>query len=290
MTKKSAEALRQERLKYMSAGKKPVATTKAPVAASTSTKPKAPTAVKPVVAEFVTTPVVDPSTLKKTSQFDLSLYHSGTKNPHWLVVADGEPVAKIEYQDLPQEGFSQSMFEAESFGETLIRAFTQEDPAKILASTKARMYIAKLDKNDVVSKLKADVTANADEAIRLARADLRNNMLNVISLVVKAQTKNYLPANTLKADFYEVMKEMGVPARTASMIIEKAWEAGAPAYFEATLKQAEEWMDVTPDTYKHIEKTVNDIATRTVEVDAEDFPVGAVTASTKELDLSKFRL
>lgn len=244
------------------APKKPAAPTVA------STEPKAPVARAPAAApvkEILTAEVVNPATLSKTSAFELSLYNQGTENPHWLVVANGMPVAQIQYGDQDATQLPKDLFESDSYGSTVVQALTQDEPARIFASLRARTFVASVERSKAFEQVKSEVLAATDEQVRIARAELRSNLLNAVGLVLKAHTKNFLPANDLKAELFDRMTGYNVADNVATAVIEGAWQNAAGTYFEATFKQAEEWMDLPPEAYRAIEQQIDAVPARQVE-------------------------
>jgi hypothetical protein len=244
--------------------KKPVVAGKAPVAA-----PKAPAAPvvasTPAVKEMLTAEVVNPATLSKTSSFELSLYNQGTENPHWIVVANGMPVAQIQYADQDAAQLPKDLFEGDNYASSVVQALAQEDPSKILASLRARTFVASVERSKAFEQVKSEVLASADSQFRVARAELRSNILNAVGLVLKAHTKNFLPANDLKAEMFDQLTGIGLPERTATALIESSWDKASTPFFEALFKQAEEWMDLPPEAYKAIEKNIDAMPSRQVE-------------------------
>lgn len=255
---------------------KPVAAAapKAPVSAPAATKAPA----KVQSPETLVAVLRDPSTLSRLASYDLSLFGAGQQNPHWLVLADGHPVAEIQYADQDSSACPRDLFESDNYGSAVVQALGQEEPAKILSSMKARVYASSVAKSDAYAAVKQEVTAAADSQVRMARAELRDNMMNVLGLVLKAQTKNLL-ANDLKAEFFDQLANVGVDERTATFAIENAWKKAASTYFQACFKQAEEWMDLPQEAYIAIEKQIDSMVAREVEpvhtASANDIPSAA---------------
>lgn len=278
--KEKKELLRKERIARMkdrsASGAKPTATKpQAKPVVAAATKPQVP-AKKPVVAaalaakpvtrtpaapsaQTISARICDPSKLSKTSAFDLSLYGEGTETPKWMIVADGTPVGEIHFEDQAPEAKQLGVehFTNETFANTLTRALAQEAPASVLAHLKCRFYAARVQRTSAYSEVQREVLAAADAKTRVALADLRNSYKNVLNLVLAAQDKNFIKANDLKAELHDQMVNVGVESSTAIHAIEAAWHRSASTYLHATLDQAEEWMDLTPEAFKSIENLVN---------------------------------
>lgn len=217
------------------------------------------------VVETITANVLDPAKVSKSANFDISLYGATTANPHWLVVADGRPLGEIQYADQDSEQLSKDLFTSDTYGQSVVAALAAEGPAKILASLRGRSYQASVEKSEVLSALKQEVVAKADSEVRMARAELRANMLNVLGLVRKAHNKNFLQANDLKAELFDQLASVGMDERTAAHVIEAAWAKGADPYFNACFAQAEEWMDLPVEAYTALAKQIEAMPQRSIE-------------------------
>ncbi len=296
--KHNIDKLRLERLARLGKGGAklaPKASSAKPVAASAkpSAAPSKPSQVQPPKAasaglsakpaakpvDAITAFVIDPKSLTKSANFDLSLYGAGSEDPKWVVLADGTPVGEIHYQDQDNAAVSalpREEFETADFGQTIAKAFAQEEPAKVLASLRARIYAATVSKTLAFDTVKKEVMASADEDIRLARAELRDSLMNVLGLVITAQNKNYLPTNDLKAELHDQLVGVGMEPVMAAKVIEASWTKSASTYFEACFKQATDWMDLHPEAFADISKNINSAPHRMPDV-------SPVTASASDI-------
>lgn len=277
--KNDAKSLRAERLRRLSAStpKAPVVASPKVVAKPVTTPAPARAATAPVVAptpapaavvvpaepETLTVTLTDPSTLSRAASYEMSLYGKGAKNPHWLVIADGHPVAEIQYEDQDQSQVPRDLFENDQYGHAVVVALGEEEPAKILSSMKARVYAASVTKSQAYAAVRTEVAAAADADVRVARAELRDNLMNVIGLVLKAQTKNIL-GNDLKAELFDRLVNTGVDERSATFAIENAWKTAAVPFFESCFRQASEWMDLPPEAFVAIEKQIDSMVSREI--------------------------
>lgn len=299
---KNAEALRQERMKRLAASKAAAPKVAAPKKTASPDAPVADPTAKVVESEAVSEPevvdqdacitaaVLDISSMSKTASLDASLYGKGTSNPHWLIVADGRPLGEFQFADA-DPSLTVDLFTSETYGDSVLKAMSSEGPAKIFASLKGRTYVAAVNKSAAMAELRKQVAASGDDSLRVARAEVRANLMNAVGLVLKAHKKNFLQANDLKAELHEQMSSVGVDPATATHVIETSWQNGAQPYFEATFDQAQEWMDLPIDAFAAIAKQVDTMPVRqmeTVTAQAWDIPSSAhnvpvatpVTAST----------
>jgi hypothetical protein len=228
-------------------------------AASVETPKAAPASELPAI---LTAAVLDPSAVQKTAEVDMLLYGADSEDPHWVVVASGKPVAEIRLSDQEEPHKIAKMFVTQQYAEGVREAAKQFDFAEILTSIHARPYMASVSTADAVKTITAQAQETAAKDLRKAKADLRDNTLNMLNLVVLAQTKNFLQENPLKDELYRRMTESGVGERQAVAIIEAAYQARAADHFEACFKQASKWMDLQPAALAELEEQIKGLAYR----------------------------
>lgn len=269
MAKKNAAALRAARMKRIASRKN----ASAPGAQSKTVSPNEPkpqaSAVVPTTAA-ITTPVVDPSMVSKTAQIDLLLYGSDQENPHWVVMASGRPVAEIRLEDQEDHARIAKLFVTEKYAEGIREASKQLDFAEVLEGVRARPYIATVASSDAFKQVQQSVTASATQDLRQAKARLRDDTLNMLNLVVLAQTKNFIQENPLKAELFQRMASAGIDDQQAVSIIEASYQAKASDHFDQCFKQAFKWLDLQPEAFSELEEQIKGLNTRTPVVAASN--------------------
>jgi len=276
MAKHNAEALRAARLKRLAARQASSSTSpQSKSNVSDETRTAAPAAAAPAVAapEKLSAPVVDPSLVSKTASLDLLLYGDKTENPHWVVLASGRPVAEIRLADQEEPEKIARIFVTEKYAEGVREAAKQFDLAQVLDGVRARPYVASVDGAEAFKKVEASANKKAEVELRKAKAALRDDALNMLNLVVVAQTKNFLTDNPLKGELFSRMTESGISERQAVAIIEAAYQSSAPSHFETCFKQAFKWMDLQPEALAELEEQIKGLSHRTpVVAEADDIP------------------
>ncbi len=212
--------------------------------------------------------VVDPKEIPTTAEVTMHLYGENTTNPHWLVCADGKPVAEVCLQDQENPNEISNVFVGEKYAEGIINAAAHLPMTEILAQVKARPYLAAVESSEIVKGMKEQLDKDTKEELRKAKANLRNDMLNMISTVVNAQTRNFLTDNALKCAMYENMTQAGISGERALAIIEGSWQDSADEYFEDTFNQAAKWMDLSPEAFAEVKEQIEKTR-RTPMVEAE---------------------
>lgn len=228
----------------------------------------------------ISSAVTDPSMVSKTANIDLLLYGEGTENPHWVVLAGGRPVAEIRLEDQEEPAKVARYFVTEGYAKGVREAAKSFDFAEVLSGVRARSYLASVQGNDAVKRIEAAAKDAAKAELKKAKAALRDDALNMLNLVVVAQTKNFISDNVLKSELFSRMKEAGINDRQAVAIIEAAYQAKAPEHFENCFKQAFKWMDLQPEALSELEEQIKGLAHRTPHVaESEEIPSARFASS-----------
>lgn len=224
----------------------------------------------------LTAAVLDPNSVPRTAEIDLIGY-TDSKDPFWVVLADGRPVAEIRLSDQEDSEKIAKLFTGEQYAEGVREAAKQFDLAEVLAGVRARLYQASVAGDDAYRSIEARLRSESETALREARANLRDNFANMLNLVVLAQAKNFLRENPLKDELFRRMTESGLDERRAVAIIEAAYQARAPEHFDTCFKQAQRWMDLTPQALGELEEQIKDLGYRQPHV-AETDEIRAASA------------
>lgn len=226
-----------------------------------------------VIPDRMASPVADPTMVPKTASVDLLLYGEGTENPHWVVLASGRPVAEIRLDDQEEPAKIAKLFVTEKYAEGVREAAKSFDFAEVLAGVRARPYVASVAGNDAFKRIEAAAAEKSKVELRKAKAALRDDALNMLNLVVVAQTKNFIGENVLKSELFNRMVDSGIPDRQAVSVIEAAYQAKAPEHFENCFKQAFKWMDLQPESLAELEEQIKGLSHRTpVVAESEEIP------------------
>jgi hypothetical protein len=226
--------------------------------------------VKPEVSGYLTASVLDPKDVTKSAELNLQLFNAGSSDPHWLVCADGQPLAQIRLSDQEDAERIAKVFSTEGYANGFIQAASQMELSEVLASVRARPYVSTIASSDAYRAIEAQVKAEGLAEIRRAKANLRNDMLNALNLVVVANSKNFITENPLKESLFARMKAAGFESDRAVAIIEAAFQEKASEYFDFAFKKAMEWSALAPEVYSQMEEQINNFPQRTPAVEADD--------------------
>jgi hypothetical protein len=210
---------------------------------------------------ILTAAILDPASVQKTAQIDLVGY-ADQEDPVWVVLASGRPVAEIRLSDQEEPQKVAKLFVTEQYAEGVREAAKQFPFEEVLAGVRARTYQASVSGQDAYKAIEAKVRAEADTSLRQARSNLRDNMSNMLSLVVLAQSKNFLRENPLKDELFSRMTATGLDESRSVALIEAAYQARAQDHFDACFKQAARWMDLQPEALHELEEQIKDLGYR----------------------------
>ncbi len=219
--------------------------------------------------------VLDPKAVSKAADLYLQLFNDKSSDPHWLVCADGQPVAQIRLSDQDDAGSVAKVFTTEGYANGIVSAASRMDLDEVLTSVRARPYVSVVESSNAYSTIEARVKAEGLAEIRKAKANLRNDMINTLNLVVTANSKNFITENPLKGALYSRMVSAGIENDRAVAIIEAAFQEKSSEYFEAIFKKAMQWGELTPEAYREIEEQINELPQRTPTVEVDDYTVAA---------------
>lgn len=241
------------------------------------------------IPEQLTAAVLNPTEVSKTAEISLTIFNEKSQDPHWLVCAGGRPLAEIRLSDQDEPEKLAKVFVSDAYANGVVEASTQMELPELLVAIKARPYIATVNGTDAFKALEERVKSAAQEELRKTKSNLRDDFLNTLSLVVTAQTKNYITENALKGALFTQFAKTGMEEDRIVAAIEDSWQEAASEYFEQCFKQASKWMDLAPEAYADIAENIQGMSARglSLEVEAEvapskNVPLLTLTASAEE--------
>jgi len=222
-------------------------------------------------AQELTANVVDPARLDKAALYTMSgPFNAGTDNPHWLLCAEGEPLAKIALADQEQPASIRTHFCTAEYANGVINATKKFPILNVMASVKARHYIAAVRSSEVFAQLDKGYKAKAEEAFREKAANYSDTFATMMNLVAEAQQKNYITENPLKDALFAEFKRAGVADPTQS--IERAFGKGFTPWVEQTMQTALKWANFSPEALADIQQTITSMGTRPVQASKQASP------------------
>lgn len=221
--------------------------------------------------EMIVEPIVEAELDEKTANFDLVLVNAEARNPHWLVLANGEPYAKIALADQENPEVVREAFTSETYATGLKESIESVEGGhkEVLKNVKARYYHAMARKAALVQAIQAEteqkVTANLATANDSYNEKLAANMM----LVVKADAKNFFPeVSPYKAAMVHAMKAAGI--ENGEEIVEDAFLNHFEAEMKRVMDKAAEWSTYTPEAMKELTASIEGMGHRTPEYDQEE--------------------
>jgi len=195
---------------------------------------------------------------------DVTLFLHGEdgENPHYVVLVDGDPVAKIALADqqLPPEHLG--MFLDEHYPEFILEGIESFGLSETLNSVHARYYAASALKSDVAVKMREAAATDMEESRKVAMSDLKDHLISTAAVVIEGSMKNYITDNPLKDALIRQMARVSVDENTAVDLIEDAWREAAVDYVTAMLNKAEEWLGAPKEVMDHHIKEITGMSYR----------------------------
>lgn len=219
-------------------------------AAAAGTPPAAPAAGE------ISAKVLDPNSIGKNANIDLLLFNEKSNDPHWVIMADGKPLAEVRLSDQEEPTKIAKIFASEQYGNGLKEAFHEMDATEVLAGVRARPYVATASTAETFKALEAQAKTASTEQLRLARANMRDEMLSMFGFVVEAQSKNYITEAPLKDELFNRMVKAGVEESAAVAVIEASFQTRAAEHFEHMTKKAVAYMDMAPEAFQELRAEV----------------------------------
>jgi len=190
----------------------------------------------------------------KLSSVHLQLFNASSDNPHYVIHFNGHPVASVALKDQDSPEEVAAYFTTDEYAKHVAAAIDKLGPREVLPSIHAKLYVAKVNSSKISKDIEARVRAEQEKDYKIKLSQTKENLNNIIALVLEASHKNYLLDNPLKDSLFEEMKSAGV--YNPVPVIEAAFAKGGRKFFEAVLKKAEEWSEMHPEALADITSEV----------------------------------
>jgi hypothetical protein len=191
------------------------------------------------------------------------------EDPHYVLFADGNPVASVHFSDQNLQGH-EAMFTRPSYPERIKEGIKRFGVAETFKQIKARYYSATAFKGDVAKHVKADVQKKLEAERREKLAELKDHFLNTTALVLEGSVKNYWGENPLKEALQAHIVSLGVDENRAIDLIEASWKDAASDYFEVVVNKADELMGAHPEVLRHHASEISNMKWRHPGYEPED--------------------
>lgn len=208
--------------------------------------------------------VADPAAMGQDAQFDMIPFVSGStvievlhNDAHWMLTANGQPLAEIRLSDQENAEKIAAHFVGEGYARNVLAAIHEQGLEQALDFVKARVYVAKADRDERLAKAKAELEASSKVELRTAIAELKDTYLNTLDQVLAAAANNLFVENELKDALIAGFKAIGNNEATCSQIVDEAFALKGKPTIKAFLDQAEEWSNFAPEARLEVEKMVS---------------------------------
>lgn len=175
---------------------------------------------------------------------------------HWILCANGEPLAKIALKDQDHAERIATHFASEEFARSIVDGIEKHGIQKTLAAVKAKPYVAIVDTQKKVSEIKAKLAASTEEALRQKVAGLKAKYVNTLDLVLEASANNFIVENPLKDVLIAQMESLGIPEATAADMVDAAFFQVGPKMVANLLDKAEEFANMPADALAHVKEAI----------------------------------
>jgi len=182
---------------------------------------------------------------------DLFLTNEETDNPHYVVMIDGDPVAKVAFADQPDNPQIRDLFMMDEYPNYVIKGIGQFGLDDMLNTLNARPYSAKASSGEVAAQMKQAATVEMEADYRKRMADTKDALLNTANIVLQGSLKNYILDNPLRDALVSGFRSAGVDENYAIDIIEEAFREVGQQYFANVLAKAEEWLGAPEGVLDH---------------------------------------
>jgi hypothetical protein len=229
--------------------------------------------VWPKGLEDVVMAVTDPAALESDSEvrFDLVPFIPNdaqttqevlNAGAHWVVLANGEPLAKISLRDQDHADKIVAHFVSADFARSVVDGIQKHGIKATFAAVKAKTYIAKVDESKKIAEIKASLAASTEEALRQKTASLKAKYVENLGLVLEAAANNFIVENPLKDALVASLTNLGVPEAAAASITDEAFFQFGQKTLASFLDKAEEWSNTSPEAMKEIKAAMQSAGRR----------------------------
>jgi uncharacterized protein Veg len=181
---------------------------------------------------------------------------------HWVLFANGEPMAKITLKDQDHSDRIAAHFVSPDFAKSIIDGISKHGLGETLKAVKAKPYVAKVDTNKKIAEIKARLEASSSEAIKQKVSAIKAKFVENLGLVLEASANNFIVENPLKDVLIAEMTGVGIPEQIASEMVDNAFFSQGNKSIASILDKAEEWSNLTPEALKEIKSAMQSAGRR----------------------------
>jgi len=183
-------------------------------------------------------------------------------DPIYVVMANARPVGEIRRSDLGLDEDQLDMFVHETFPKGIIAASEQLGADKVLGDIDVRYYATQVTQAQADNAAKQAVHADMEEAFQTRSAELKNQFVNNVLLAVEASSKNIFLNNPLRDAIQKNFRQAGIPEAVVTELFETSMQEAGAGYFQAMIKQADEWLGFEKEALAQVEQMVKEAGYR----------------------------
>jgi hypothetical protein len=181
---------------------------------------------------------------------------------HWILCANGNPLAQITLRDQENAEKIAAHFVSADYARSVMSGIEAHGLKKTLEAVKAKPYVAIVDTAKKAKELSAKLSASSEETLREKLATIKANYVDNLDLVLEASANNFIVENPLKDALISAMATMGIPANTASELVDNAFFSQGASTFSQLLNKADEWSKLTSDARHEIVNALHAVGRR----------------------------
>lgn len=181
---------------------------------------------------------------------------------HWVLFANGDPLAKINLNDQENAERIAAHFVSEDYARSVVEGIQKHGLKATLEATKAKAYVAKVDENAKIAEIKAKLEADAKTELRASIANTKSKYVESLGLVLEASASNFIVENALKDSLVAFMTSAGIPEGTAAEGVDNAFFQSGVKTIANFLDKAEEWANLSPEALSEIKAALEQAGRR----------------------------
>lgn len=228
--------------------------------------------------ELVIEPIfeMDADSEIKAANLSMQLFNPDSKDPHWVVFNNGDPLCKIALSAQPDAEDVRESFVSDGYAGSLLESIRElstaeapVSPIAVLAALPAKFYYAAVQKSKLAQTIKTEVTKEISARIAGANDDYNEKLMDNMGLVVGYQAKNlYKEPDPFKVRLVQSIKKAGVDQDVAVAIVEEAFLNEVPEWHQRVVAKAKEYCTYTPESLREIKAALGDAGQKQVDYDS----------------------
>jgi len=185
-----------------------------------------------------------------------------TAGAHWVLFANGDPLAKISLKDQEHAAQIVAHFVSADFARSIMDGISKRGLTETLSAVKAKAYVAKVDEAKKVKEIKAKLESSAEESLRQRIASIKAKYVENIGLVLEASSNNFIVENSVKDALIAGMSSLGIPEATAAQMADDVFFQYGQKTIAGFLDKAEAWSNTSPEAIREIKAAMQSAGRR----------------------------